>query len=233
MSEEQPTLPEHATLADRIAMIEKLETELLGKVAGLVEKGTAISYSDMFVIGAVRRTLAQSKGFRDLITATNFPCAAAILRMQIDTAMRVNALLLVDEPFSFCEALLNGQRFNQLKDSVGEKLSDAYLRKKLVETYPWINAIYEEASDFVHLSTRHFYTAMYSTGIDEIEEIKMFIGGTDPPASDSTYFEVVDAFFAVSRVVVLMLLGYFLARRDDFKKETVESQLRGMEEPGS
>jgi len=83
MSEEQPKLPEHATLADRIAMIERLESELLRKVAGLVENGTAISHSDLVVIGAVRRTLAQSKGFRDLLETKNFPCAAAILRMQI------------------------------------------------------------------------------------------------------------------------------------------------------
>ena len=41
---------------------------------------------------------AQARGFRDLIEARNFPCAAAILRLQIDTAMRINALSLVDDP---------------------------------------------------------------------------------------------------------------------------------------
>jgi len=227
MSEDQPTLPEHATLADRMTMIERLETELLRNAAGSIDwKGAAISHSDMFVMGAVRRTLAQSKGFRDLIATRNFPCAAAILRMQIDTAMRLNALLLVEDPFKFCEALLDGQRFNTLKDSAGTKLTDARLRKKLSEKYPWINAIYEETFDFIHLSGRHFYNSVFSADNDT-HEIKMFIGGTDPPLPDATYFEIVDAFFDVSKVVALMLLGYFCAWADDLKRDRRAAELSG------
>ena len=55
MPEEQltPKLPEDAPLADRIARIERLETELLRKAAALMEKDSGISHSDMFVIGAI------------------------------------------------------------------------------------------------------------------------------------------------------------------------------------
>jgi hypothetical protein len=211
MADEQPKLTKHATLDDRIGRIERLETELVQKAADLAQKKADISHADMFVIGALRRTLAQSKGFRELLTAKNFSCAAAFLRMHIDTAMRVNALLLVEDRGAFCEAILGGTRFNTLKDSEGRKLTDAYLRKKLAEREPWINELYEQASDFVHLSGRHFYGSIFSTD-DDTRTVRLVISGTDPPRPDSFYFEIVDAFFAASKVIAMLLLGYFAAR---------------------
>src|SRR3954451_13098752 len=114
MTKEQPT-PEDAnnpTLADRLGMIERLEEELMRKGTALMKKNTALSHADMFILGATRRVLAQAKGFRMLIIERNFPCAAAILRMQLDTAMRMNGLLLVEDLDVFCDELLQGKRFN-------------------------------------------------------------------------------------------------------------------------
>jgi hypothetical protein len=112
-----------ATLADRIGRIEKLETELMRKAVTSVGEKAAISHTDMFVMGALRRTFAQSQGFRDLLTAKNFPCAAGILRMQLDTAMRVNGLTLVADREDCCNAVLGGTKFNKLKDLEGNKLN--------------------------------------------------------------------------------------------------------------
>jgi hypothetical protein len=63
---------EQTSLADRIGRIEKLETELLHKAAEFMRKGVPFTYSHIFVIGALKRTLAQSSGFRDMITAKKF-----------------------------------------------------------------------------------------------------------------------------------------------------------------
>jgi len=92
MSESKPTLPKNATLPDRLARIERLETELLRKAAASIEKGFTIYHADWFVMGAIRRTIAQSNGFRGLISARNVLCAAALLRMQLDTWDRLNTL---------------------------------------------------------------------------------------------------------------------------------------------
>jgi hypothetical protein len=54
---------EPTTLADRIGRIEKLESELMRKAVASVGKPADISHADMFVMGALRRTLAQSQGF--------------------------------------------------------------------------------------------------------------------------------------------------------------------------
>jgi hypothetical protein len=131
--------------------------------------------------------------------------------MQIDTAMRVNALLLVDDRDALCqEVLFGGKRFNALKDSNGNRLTDKHLREKLAENHPWISRVYEETSDFVHLSGRHFYTSIASID-DQTRVCCLSISGADPPRLDSTYFEVVDAFSEVSKITALMLLGFFCA----------------------
>ncbi len=173
--------------------------------------GIQVSHSTLFVIGALKRTLAQSQGFRDLIGAKNFPCAAAILRMQIDIAMRINTLLLFKERDACCQAILGGKRFNTLKDSVGNKLTDNYLRRKLAEKHPWVSQIYEETSDFVHLSGRHFYSSIESTD-DTTRVVKFAISGIDPPRPETDYFEVVDAFFEITGIVGVRVLGYFTAQ---------------------
>ena len=206
-----------ASLSNRLARIQEFEAEFMRKIAAEAGQEAAISHADMFVLGAVRRTLAQAKGFRELVVSKNFPCAAGILRMQIDTAMRVNALTLVENRDACCQAVLEGTKFNSLKDAGGNKLTDAFLRKQLSEAYPWVTPVYEQASDFIHLSGRHLYNSILTTD-DESRTVRFVIGGTDPSRPDEAYFEIVDAFFESTKIIGLMLLGYFSARTGRFKE---------------
>ena len=212
-------------LADRLKRIEQIENELIRKCAGVMGQGTNLSHADFFVVGAVRRTLAQARGFRDLIGARNFPCAAAILRLQMDTAMRVNALALVGDPDAACKAVLDGEQFNRLTDGSGRKMSDAYLRGRLAEGHPWINPVYERTSDFVHLSGRHFEVSIART--DDASRLAQFqISGHDPERPDEAYFEVVDTFFETTRLAGMLMLGFLMARhqRDELLASTKEEE---------
>lgn len=198
-------------LVDRLKRIEQLEDELIRKGASVVGTGADLSHADFFIFGALRRTLAQARGFRDLINARNFPCAAAILRLQLDTAMRVNALSIVDDVEATCKAVLDGEQFNRLKDRDGNKLSDAHIRKKLAETHPWISPVYERTSDFVHLSGKHFEVSIARTD-DETRMAYFQISGHDPHRSEETYFEAVDTFFEATKLAGMLLLAFWMAR---------------------
>jgi hypothetical protein len=61
------------------------------------------------------------------------------------------------------------------------------------------------------LSGRHLYNSIATTD-EEARTVRFVISGKDPPQPDETYFEIVDAFFGVTDVVSLLLLGYFQAR---------------------
>jgi hypothetical protein len=51
--------------------------------------------SDFVLVGALKRTLSLSDGFRKHIRDRNFICAGTLLRAHLDTAGRVSALSLV------------------------------------------------------------------------------------------------------------------------------------------
>jgi hypothetical protein len=193
------------TLENRLERIEKLEKELLEKAQKSLPSGH-VYLTDMFLLGATQRTLAQSQGFRQLIESRNFPSATILLRTQIDTAMRINELTLMGDREGNLKRLMEGEvRFDQLttgklKDGgKTERLSDAYLRKQLSEKYPWVDKIHTETSDFVHLSFRHVWTAIARTE-DETRMAYFAISGTDPVRDESDYYGVCDAFFEVSKV---------------------------------
>jgi hypothetical protein len=209
------------SLVDRLKRIEQLEHELIRKGAGIVGAGADLSHADFFIIGALRRTLAQARGFRDLIDARNFPCAAAILRLQLDTAMRVNALSIIDDVDAACKSVLDGKQFNRLKDRDGNKLSDAHIRKTLAQTHPWINPVYARTSDFVHLSGKHFEVSIARTD-DETRTAYFQISGHDPQRSEETYFEAVDTFFEATKLAGMLLLAFWMARH---QRETVMASM--------
>lgn len=200
-------------LKGRLDRIEQVEDELCRKAFANMKAWKGITHTDVFVLGAFRRTLAQASGFRSLLQERNFPCAAAILRLQLDTAMRINGLTLLDDSDAACKSVLEGVAFNELRGRDGRRLSDIYLRKCLAEKHPWIDPIYVHMSNFVHLSGRHFDVAIAKT--DEATRMAYFqISATDPPRPEAVYFEVVDSFFEVTKLAGALLLGYLLARVD-------------------
>lgn len=217
--------PNAMTLEQRLAAIEKLERELVNKAHAILPKG-AINIVDFFILGATQRTLSQSTAFRILIKARNFPSATILLRTQIDTAMRINGLRMMGNVEEDVERIFKGERtFDRLMSSAAagggkpERLTDAFLKKKLAEDHPWIESLYEQTSDFVHLSFRHLFTAITETNA-ETQIATMAISGTDPKQDESAYYEVCDAFFRVSRLTSTTILAVLMARH---QRERVEA----------
>lgn len=207
MSEADEALPEGPSLAMRLAAIESLEFEIIRKGHKGLEIASSISTGHFYAVGVLKRTLAQAAGFRMLIDARNFQSAAGLLRMQIDSAMRMNALALVEDSKLLLDTWMDGKAINKLKSSEGSQLSDAYLRKKLSDKHPWVNGIYEDASGFVHFSGKHFFTSIAK--MDEANHVVHFqISGTDPQKPESEYFEIVDAFLNATKLAGTLAIAY-------------------------
>ncbi len=49
-------------LAERLAALEKLEGEILVKAQRMVPAGSKLTVVDNFILGAIKRTLSQSRG---------------------------------------------------------------------------------------------------------------------------------------------------------------------------
>jgi len=206
------------TLADRLAKIETLEKELPRKAAPIIKPGTKIHHLDWYVMGATQRTMAQSRGFRTMIETRNFPGAAILLRTQIDTAMRINGLRYLKRPEEQLMEVIHGKKtFRQLDSwettdkGRPKKMQDVFLRAKLVDEAPWIDPVYEETSDFVHLSFRPLFSSICHLD-DDTRTVFFAITGEDPTTDERDYLEICDAFFDVTKLTSTFILAILMGR---------------------
>lgn len=204
-------------LSARLSKLVELEKELSRKAAQILQPGGAMYVVDWFVMGAAQRTFAQSRGFRSMIETRNFPSAAILLRTQIDTAMRINGLRYLDNPEDQLFEVLKGEKsFRNLaswqKTEKGKSIlmQDWRLRDWLQEDEPWIGKIYEETSDFVHLSFRPLFASIQNLDEDE-GRVDFAITGEDNVKDETEYYEICDAFFEVSKLTCTIILAALLA----------------------
>ncbi|MDW9359070.1 hypothetical protein GOA77_30300 [Sinorhizobium meliloti] len=199
-------------LAERLAALEKLEREIVVKAHGAVPVGSSLTVVDNFILAAIKRTLSQSRAFRKLVEDWNFASAAVMVRTQLDTAMRINGISYMQNAESAIEQIFNGDvTYRKLKAADGEKMTDAYLKGKLNEDHPGVAALYDELSDFVHLSFRHFWPLIAE--LDEEQKVARFaLSAQDPKRDETNYYQVTDAFFRVTNLTGIMLVGLLMAR---------------------
>jgi hypothetical protein len=178
--------------------------------------GRALYGMDLLAAGALNRSKAHIAGFRQLIEAKNLICAGALIRLQLDTALRFYAAFLVEQPHDFARAVLRGKRVRDLKDRDGVRMTDAYLVKKLGQEYDWVPRVYERTSGYVHFSATHLLSAIGPTkGIaesDRSKEIRIKIAAEDKPLPISVYIEAVDAFRAATEILLRYVHGWVFTK---------------------
>ena len=175
--------------------------------------GGAMYGMDLLAAGALNRSKAHIAGFRALLEARNLICAGALLRLQLDTAMRFYAAFLVDQPHNFALAVLRGERVRNIKDRDGRKMTDAYLAQKLGEEFPWVPRVYERTSGYVHLSSIHLLSAPgASEGVLDERLLSIKISAEDKELPDTIYIEATDAFRAATDVLLRYVHGWIFTK---------------------
>src|SRR5277367_1434699 len=82
------------------------EREIYGAFTKHFVPDKQLTYADFFGMGIGRRTLALSSGFRSMVEQRNSLCALPIVRMQLDTALRLYAGFFVTDHQKFCEKVI-------------------------------------------------------------------------------------------------------------------------------
>ena len=153
----------------------------------------AIFPVDLVANGAVKRSGSQSSALRMLVESWNLLCARALVRMQIDTALRFSALWLVEKPHHLARQILKRQRIDKIKDRDGKLMRDAYLIDKLAPAHPWLPAVYQNTSGYIHFSGKHLFSPMENVQ-EETREFEITISEVDTKYPESSWLEVVECF---------------------------------------
>src|SRR5271154_1040794 len=106
---------------------------------------------DVLAVAALNRSMALCKGFHSLVQQKNFICAASILRLQLDNALRFASVFIVTDPHSFASAIMDGKRIRDFKDKSGQLMTDAYLVEQMSKKHKWITKVYKTTCGYIHL----------------------------------------------------------------------------------
>lgn len=85
---------------------------------------------DLLFIAAINRSRSQTGAFINLIKVGNNLSAAPMIRMQVDSILRLSASRLVKNPHDYAQKTLSGEPVRHMKDRDGEYLKDFYLLEK-------------------------------------------------------------------------------------------------------
>jgi len=139
-------------LETELRKLETTEKQLLDMGLAIGKAyGGAFYGLDFFAYAVLKRSLAIIAGFSTLLRARNFVCAAALVRLHLDTLLRFAAGTLVDDPHKFATAILKGEHVRKLRDNKGKLMTDQYLVSCLSGQNPWIRRVYNATSGYVHL----------------------------------------------------------------------------------
>lgn len=126
---------------------------------------------DLVVMAVSQRSIALIQGFEVLMQGRNVLCTVPLLRLQIDSLMRLYACWLVDDPREVVYALFKSSPLSKIKSSEGRLMTDKYLYNKLTKHYPWVSTVYNSTSGFIHLSSPHMISpieSLHETGTASI-----------------------------------------------------------------
>jgi hypothetical protein len=161
---------------------------------------------DFLAIAALKRTKSMSAGFKMLIESRNLVSARALIRMHLDTLMRFYAGWLVENPHTYAEKILNGEKVSNIKDKDGKNLSDSYLATKLNEKFDWVLRVYKTTCGYIHLSDRHIFSAVKPSNKENTCEI--IISTEDEYYSESSYLEALDCFSRITEIFLWYIKGW-------------------------
>lgn len=188
--------------------------------------GATLYAFDVFANGAIARSLALAKGFREMIVQRNLVCAGALVRLQLDTALRMTAGWSVDNPHAFAMSVARGERIDRMKDRHGNRLLDKKLVENVAKDHPWVPKVYEVASDFIHLSDRHLARAFGLT--DDGKRFSTCVSSDDPPGLDDSYVEAIVYFRKATHLLLHYLEGWVYTKENP---DVVSQMKQDMEGP--
>lgn len=163
--------------------------------------GAQVFGVDLVALACIERSLSLVEGFVNMIRARNLLCAAPLLRLQVDSILRLHACWLVDKPHDLAAVLLSDTPLRKIRARDGVPMTDAYLGEKASERFPWIARVYTTTSGFVHLSRPHFLSSV--SGIRDDGTMEMRIG-TRRKWTDDQLIEAVEAFIEATKTLITL-----------------------------
>ena len=174
-------------------------------VAMATGENQSIYVLDFWMLAVVNRSVSTIDAFCDLTKKQNYLSAFSMVRLHLDTLLRLYATTLVDDCNGLVLKLMDEQLLRKEKDRTGNPMNDAYLVKKLSEDFglDWVAPVYSKTSGFIHLSKTHIYSPMKEFD-DENWSMNIMISERAKYRPDLE-IEAIDCMSHISKLLLQML----------------------------
>lgn len=168
--------------------------------------GTPLTYASLFGMGIGRRAIALSSGFRTMVKECNSLCAMPIVRMQLDTTIRLYAGFFVEDHQQFCRDVLEGKQIDKIKSDEKELMRDKYLVERVAKINPWMTDVYKRTSGYIHFSHNHIQEALR---IGNNNDATMVIGPNDSDREPKHFLELMQCMLHLNEIINFALQDWF------------------------
>ncbi len=189
-----------AELDKRITAIKELRSLCPSLATGII--GQTLFKEDLFFCASLNRCVQLSEGFVALLQQRNLTCVGAMLRLQLDNCMRTYAAFIAMDKDAVVDCVIHGKKISDQMDADGKKMTDAHLKKKMVEFNASFPNVYNQASGYIHLSDMAFYETV--VGI-EGQTLTWQIGQPLQERFNPLLLEAADAFIYFTKLHHKML----------------------------
>lgn len=163
--------------------------------------------TDLLFTAAMARSYSLVDGFIGAFDSWNPVVAAPLLRLQLDSLVRVAYLTKVPNVADVAWHIIKGGEFRTLKDRDGKTLTDRRLIEHAQQVHPWIDDVYKATSGWVHFSPTHLKAAAQVTPDESSEHIFKYFGAI-PIRPEQIPLSALEELLAAMITATKELFGY-------------------------
>jgi len=169
---------------------------------------------DLLTTAVLNRSLALIEGFVVLVRGHNTLAALHLVRLHLDSLLRYSAAWLVEDPGAFAMEVFGGKPVRKIKDRTGALMTDKYLTDKLTEEYTWVSSVYNQTSGYVHLSEKHYHSAIRKKeGGEDEQVVEAIISKDDRFIPYSLKLDAAGAMFEITQCIYEYVFGWTDTKR--------------------
>lgn len=184
------------------------------RVAGVVLGGINSPEPDMpvevIMATALQRSRHLLEAYIPMLVQRNLSAGSALIRMQLDSVMRVNAVFLVSDPLVLWDVIRTDRPWSSIVDRDGNQLRDGYLHQKLSERFDWASDVYSRMSGYVHLSRPHLEAT--ASGTESFLGMQIVQGPAGAKVADDQLHENGALFMKVTSALLAVCEEYATRR---------------------
>ena len=175
--------------------------------------GGTLYPADVLFLASCNRSIQVLDGFLLLMKNSSYSCSMALLRIQLDTILRLYGITQTKDVHESANEIIKGTRLSDIKDCTGKKLQDGHLVNLISVQNPWVRHVYKLCSGYIHLSDMSFYHLIgLSETVPNSTERVFYIGSNEEHVEEQYKLELIEAFKVIT-VAVQSLTNDWLENR--------------------